>query len=79
MRQTCKFATQAGSLDIQKTLIDANVQIEKAKAARAVNDQLARTNSGSAPFIQKAAKISPMLILGGVAIIGAVIYFSRGK
>jgi hypothetical protein len=66
-------------LDIQKSAVDANVTIEKARAARATNDALARVNSGNAGYIIQNGKVSPMLILGGVAVIAAVMFFRKGK
>lgn len=77
--QELKQAQAMGSIDIQRAAIDANLAIEKARAARATNDALAQVNSGSAGFIVQNGKVSPMIILGGLALIGAVLYFRRGK
>ena len=74
-----KQAQTMGTIDIQKAAIDANLAIEKARAARATNDALAQVNSGSAGFIVQSGKITPMMILGGLAVIGAVLYFRKGK
>lgn len=72
-------ARTLGTLDVQRASIDANVSIAKAQAARATNDALAQVNSGSAGFLNKGAKISPMLIILGLAGIGAVLYLRKGK
>ena len=77
--QELKQAQTMGAIDIQRAAIDANLAIEKARAARATNDALAQVNSGSAGFIVQNGKVSPMIILGGLALIGAVLYFRRGK
>jgi hypothetical protein len=74
-----KQAQTMGSIDIQRAAIDANLAIEKARAARATNDALTQVNSGSAGFIVQNGKISPLMILGGLALIGGLVYFRRGK
>lgn len=77
--QDLKQAQTMGAIDIQRAAIDANLAIEKARAARATNDALARVNSGSAGFIVQSGRVSPMMILGGLLAIGAAVYFSRKK
>ena len=72
-------AATYGTLDIQRARIDANVAIEKARAARAVGDAQARVKSGTAGYIAMPSKMSPMLILGALAAIGVVLYFVKGK
>lgn len=77
--QELKQAQTLGAIDVQKAAIDANLAIEKARAARATNDALAQVNSGSAGFVVRDERISPMMILGGLLAIGAAVYFSRKK
>jgi len=77
--QQIRMAEAAGSLEVKRAVLDANVQIEKSKAARAVADQQARTASGSAGYVQTTSKMSPMLILGGLAVLGAGWYLFKGK
>lgn len=76
--QQLKVAQTMGTLDIQRATLDANVAIEKARAARATNDAIAQVNSGSAGYV-KAGGISPLVILGGLALVGAVLFMRRGK
>lgn len=77
--QSLKVAQTMGSLDIQRASIDANVAIEKARAARATGDAMAQINSGAAGYVLQGGKISPMMIILGLAGIGAVLYLRKGK
>ena len=77
--QSLKVAQTMGSLDIQRASIDANVAIEKARAARATGDAMAQINSGAAGYVLQSGKISPMMIILGLAGIGAVLYLREGK
>lgn len=77
--QSLKVAQTMGSLDIQRASIDANVAIEKARAARATGDAMAQINSGAAGYVLQGGKISPMMIILGIAGIGAVLYLRKGK
>jgi hypothetical protein len=74
-----KRAQTMGTLDIQRATIDANIAIEKARAGRATEDALARVNSGSAGFIVQTSKVSPLMIIGGLVLAGAFLFFNRGK
>jgi|WetSurMetagenome_2_1015567.scaffolds.fasta_scaffold182782_3 hypothetical protein len=65
-------AQALGSLDVQKVTTDAQVQIAKAQAARAVADQLARTNSGSAGYIVQQS--APLLKIGAVLLGAFLVY-----
>lgn len=77
--QSLKVAQTMGTLDIQRASIDANVAIEKARAARATGDAMAQINSGAAGYVLQGGKISPMMIILGLAGIGAVLYLRKGK
>jgi hypothetical protein len=77
--QSLKMAQTMGTIDIQRASIDANVAIEKARASRATNDAIAQVNSGAAGYVVQTGKISPMLIIGGALIVGAALFFRKGK
>jgi hypothetical protein len=73
-------ARALGTLDVQKTAIDANIQIEKSRAARAVDDAKAReSSSANAGYIRTASKVSPTIIILGVGAIALLIFMSRKK
>lgn len=72
-------ASTLGGLELQKTAIDANLQIEKARAGRATKDAITQANSGGAGFVvPPVSKTNQMYLIGGVVIIGALIFF-KGK
>lgn len=77
--QSLKVAQTMGTLDIQRASVDANVAIEKARAARAIGDAMAQINSGASGHVLPGKKISPMMIILGLAGIGAVLYLRKGE
>lgn len=70
-------ATALGGLDVQRAAIDANNAIEKARAQRAVNDEMARVNSGSAGFV--GGKSNAGLMLGLLALGVGFVAWKFGK
>lgn len=75
--QSLKVAETMGALDIKRATIDANIAIEKARAGRAVADQVQRIQSGSS-YIPVPRQIdTKMLLLGGAAL-AAVYFFTKG-
>lgn len=70
-------ATALGGLDVQRAAIDANNAIEKARAQRAVNDEMARVNSGSAGFV--GGKSNAGMMLGLLALGVGFVAWKFGK
>lgn len=69
-------AATLGTLEIQKAKVDANSQIELARAQRAVPDALAAARSGSVGFLN-VGRVSPVLLILAGAFVAH--YFLRGK
>lgn len=69
-------ARALGSLEIDRAAVDAQVAIEKARAARATGDAMARINSGGAGYFMRAG-VSPLILIAGA--VGLFMMMRRGR
>lgn len=66
-------ARALGALDVQRATLDADIAIEKQRAARGTGDAAERKKSGEAGYFVTKIKKSPVIILG-VLVFGFAAY-----